>query len=158
VQLLPIGKNLPQHVMEMFNNNETSMSKLEKRIHFQKVHNMRNKKQLEKFTAYQASRTRKDQEADRKRILMEINDLENRTKTKKEKLAKIENALIRFKAKSKKIIPPRRIKSCSPKQTKKPRTSDYLVAGGLISPPCHKDRKKEESSNSSFPWFFGKLF
>ena len=52
--------------MEMFNNNETSMSKLEKRINFQKVHNMRNKKQLEKFTAYQASRTRKDQEADRK--------------------------------------------------------------------------------------------
>merc|ERR1719244_167123 len=85
----------------MFNNNETSMDKLAKRIHFQKVHNLRNKNNLDKFRGYQASRTRKDQEADRKRILTEINNLEKRTITKKEKLAEIENALIRFKGKSK---------------------------------------------------------
>jgi len=158
VQLIPIGKNLPQHVMEMFNNNETSMNKLSKRISFQKIHNVRNNKQLDKFKTYQASKIRKDQEADRKKILMEINDLEKKTKTKKEKLAKLENSLIRFKAKSKKIIPQRNVKSSSEKKTKKPITSDYLVAGGIISPPIHKNRKKDEFSNSSFPWMFGKLF
>jgi len=149
VQLLPIGKNLPQRVMEMFNNNETSMSKLEKRINFQKVHCVRNEKQLDRFTAYQASRTRKNQEAERKQLLMGINDLERRTKTKKEKLAKLESALIRFKAKSKKIILQTKVKR-SIEKNKKPSTSDYLVAGGLISPLIHK------SSNSSF--MFGQLF
>ena len=38
VKVMPIGKNLPQPLMEMFNSTETSLSKMNKRIEFQNLH------------------------------------------------------------------------------------------------------------------------
>ena len=37
-KVLPIGKNLPQQVVEMFNRNEESLSKINKRSSFQNLH------------------------------------------------------------------------------------------------------------------------
>ena len=38
VKVVPIGKNLPQNLLEMFNNTETSISKMHKRMAFQNLH------------------------------------------------------------------------------------------------------------------------
>ena len=38
VKVLPIGKNLPQSIMEMFNRTETSLGKMHRRMEFQNLH------------------------------------------------------------------------------------------------------------------------
>ena len=107
VKLYPIGKNLPQDIMEMFNNSDTSLLKLERRIVFQNGHYQRNKMMLDKIATHHVSRVRKEQDVDRKKIFMEINELEKRSRSKKENLAKLENEIIRLKAitKSKNVYP-----------------------------------------------------
>ena len=52
--------------MEMFNNSDTSLLKLEKRMVFQNGHYQRNKKMLDKIGTHHVSRMRKGQDVDRK--------------------------------------------------------------------------------------------
>jgi len=160
VKLFPIGKNLPLDIMEMFNNSDTSLIKLEKRMVFQNGHYQRNKKMLDKIAAHHFSRMRKEQDAERKKISMEINEREKRSRSKKEKLTKLENELIRLKAmaKSQNVNPLKQDKSSREKQTKNPSTSAYLVQGGVTSPPIYNTHKKTQSPSSSLPWALGKLF
>ena len=87
---------------------------------------------------------------------MEINELEKRSGSKKANLAKLENEIIRLKAKN--VNPQKKGRSSREKQTKNPSTSDYLVPGGVISPPIYNTHKRNQSPSSYFPWFFGKLF
>ena len=91
---------------------------------------------------------------------MEVNELEKKSRSKKENLAKLENDLLRLKAiaKSKNVNPQTKDRSGREKQTKNPSTSDYIVRGGVISPPIYNTHKKNESLSSSFPLGFGKLF
>ena len=91
---------------------------------------------------------------------MEMNEIEKRSRSKKEKLAKLENELLRLKAmaKSKNVNPLKKDTSSREKHTKNPSTSNYLVEGGVTSPPIYKTHKKTQSPRSSFPWNFGKLF
>ena len=91
---------------------------------------------------------------------MEINELEKRSESKKENLAKLENEIIRLKAitKSINVNPQKKGRSSREKQTKNPSTSGYLVQGGVISPPIYNTHKRNQSPSSSFPWFFGKFF
>ena len=46
--MLPIGKNLPQSIMEMFNRTETSLGKMHRRMDFQNHHFERTLKLLRK--------------------------------------------------------------------------------------------------------------
>jgi len=160
VKLYPIGKNLPIDIMEMFNNSDTSLLKLERRMVFQDGHYQRNKKMLDKIAAHHVSRMRQEKDVDRKKILTEINKIEERSRSKKENLAKLENDLIRLKAiaKSKNVNPLKKDTSSREKQTKNPSSSDYCVQGGVISPPIYKTHKKNQAPSSSFPWGLGKLF
>ena len=48
VKVLPIGKNLPQSIMEMFNRTETSLGKMHRRMEFQNLHFERTLKLLKK--------------------------------------------------------------------------------------------------------------
>merc|ERR1712012_1043269 len=48
VKVLPIGKNLPQSIMEMFNRTETSLGKMHRRMEFQNLHFERTLKLLRK--------------------------------------------------------------------------------------------------------------
>ena len=91
---------------------------------------------------------------------MEINELEMRSRAKKENLAKLENEINRLKviAESKNVNPPKKHRSSREKQTKNLSTSDYLVQGGVISPPIYNTHKRNQSPSSSFPWVIGKLF
>jgi len=159
VKLFPIGKNLPQDIMEMFNNSDTSLLKLEKRMVFQNGHYQRNTKMLDKIATHHVSRMRKEKDAERKKILMDINEIEKRSRSKKEKMAKLENDLMRLKAiaKSKNVNPQplKKDKSSREKQTKNPSTSNYLVPGGVTSPPIYNTHKKNHSTNSSLPWGHG---
>ena len=93
-------------------------------------------------------------------ILMEINEVEKRSRSKKEKVAKLDNELIRLKsiAKSNNVNPLKKDKSSREKQTKNPSTSNYLVPGGVTSPPIYNTHKKNQSPSSSFPLGLGKLF
>ena len=52
--------------MEMFNNSDTSLLKLERRMVFQDGHYQRNKKMLDKIATHHFSRMKKEQDADRK--------------------------------------------------------------------------------------------
>ena len=52
--------------MEMFNNSDTSLLKLEKRMVFQNGHYQRNKKMLDNIATHHVSRMRKEQDAERK--------------------------------------------------------------------------------------------
>ena len=91
---------------------------------------------------------------------MEVNELEKKSRSKKENLAKLENDLLRLKAiaKSKNVNPHKKDISSREKQTKNPSTSDYLFRGGVISPPIYNTHRKNESPSSSLPLGFGKLF
>ena len=95
---------------------------------------------------------------------MDINEIEKRSRSKKEKMVKLENDLMRLKAiaKSKNVDPQpqsrKKDKSSREKHTKNPSTSDYLVPGGVTSPPIYNTHKKNQSPSSSLPWAFGKLF
>ena len=115
---------------------------------------------LDKIATHHVSRMRKEQDVDRKKIFMEINELEKRSRSKKENLAKLENEIIRLKAitKSKNVNPQKKGRISREKQTKNPSTSDYLVQGGVISPPIYNTRKRNQSPSSSFPWIFGNYF
>merc|ERR1719334_600243 len=123
-------------------------------------HYQRNKKMLDKIATHHFSRMKKEQDADRKKISMEINEREKRSRSKKEKLAELENELLRLKAmaKSKNVNPLKKDTSSREKRTKNPCTSNYLVQGGDTSPPIYNTHKKTQSPRSSFPWNFGKLF
>ena len=66
MKLYPIGKNLPLDIMEMFNNSDTSLLKLERRMVFQNGHYQQNKKMLDKIETHHVSRMRKEQDFDRK--------------------------------------------------------------------------------------------
>ena len=48
VKVLPIGKNLPQSIMEMFNRTETSLGKMHRRMEFQNLHFERTLRLLQK--------------------------------------------------------------------------------------------------------------
>ena len=75
-------------------------------------------------------------------------------------MAKLENDLIRLKAiaKSKNVNPQKKNTSSREKHTKNPSSSDYIVQGGVISPPIYNNHKKNQAPCSSFPWGLGKLF
>jgi len=93
---------------------------------------------------------------------MDINEIEKRSRSKKEKMVKLETDLMRLKAiaKSKNVDPQplMKDKSSREKHTKNLSTNDYLVPGGVTSPPIYNTHKKNQSPSSSLPWAFGKLF
>ena len=91
-KVLPIGKSLPQPVLEMFNRNEESMSKINKRTEFGNRHFKRclkintemEKKLMEKLKA---------EEQDRLRIKQELKLLEGKIHEKKSCVDKLEKAV-----------------------------------------------------------------
>ena len=66
---------------------------------------------------------------------MEMNEIERRSRSKKENLAKLENDLIRLKAiaKSKNVNPQTKDRSGREKQTKNPSTT-HCGTGGMSAP------------------------
>merc|ERR1719228_727102 len=91
-KVLPIGKTLPQQVMEMFNRNEESLSKINKRSSFQNLHYNRCMKLLSGMEKSMAEQIRVE-EREAKHMQQEVKMLEEKIREKKSKVDKLESAL-----------------------------------------------------------------
>ena len=91
-KVLPIGKNLPQQVVEMFNRNEESLSKINKRSSFQNLHFNRCLKLLASMERTMADQIRAE-EKEVKHRLQEMKMLEVKIREKQSKVDKLEAAL-----------------------------------------------------------------
>merc|ERR1712098_441474 len=91
-KVLPIGKNLPQQVVEMFNRNEESLSKINKRSSFQNLHFNRCIKLLSN-TEQSMSEQIRAEERESKRRHHEMKLLEEKIREKQSKVEKLESAL-----------------------------------------------------------------
>ena len=91
-KVLPIGKNLPQQVVEMFNRNEESLSKINKRSSFQNLHFNRCLKLLTSMERSLADQVRAE-EREAKLRLQEMKMLEDKIREKQSKVDKLEAAL-----------------------------------------------------------------
>merc|ERR1719228_1911473 len=91
-KVLPIGKTLPQQVVEMFNRNEESLSKINKRSSFQNLHYNRCIKLLSGMERSMAEQIRVE-EREAKHMQQEVKMLEEKIREKKSKVDKLESAL-----------------------------------------------------------------
>ena len=91
-KVLPIGKNLPQQVVEMFNRNEESLSKINKRSSFQNLHFNRCLKLLTGMERALAEQIRAE-EREAKHRQQEMKVMEERIREKQAKVDKLEAAL-----------------------------------------------------------------
>ena len=91
-KVLPIGKNLPQQVVEMFNRNEESLSKINKRSSFQNLHFNRCLKLLMSAEQTMSQQVRAE-EKEAKRRYQEMKLLEDKIREKQAKVDKLEAAL-----------------------------------------------------------------
>ena len=91
-KVLPIGKNLPQQVMEMFNRNEESLTKINKRNSFQTLHFNRCLKLL---TGMERSLTEqlRAEEMEAKHRQQQMKVMEERIREKQAQVDKLESAL-----------------------------------------------------------------
>merc|ERR1719233_2875231 len=90
--VLPIGKNLPQQGVEMFNRNEESLSKINKRSSFQNLHFNRCLKLLAGMERTLTDQVRAE-EREVKHRLQEMKMLEDEIREKQSKVNKLEAAL-----------------------------------------------------------------
>ena len=91
-KVLPIGKNFPQQVVEMFNRNEESLSKINKRSSFQNLHFNRCLKLLAGMERTLTDQVRAE-EREVKLRLQEMKMLEDKIREKQSKVDKLEAAM-----------------------------------------------------------------
>jgi hypothetical protein len=91
-KVLPIGKTLPQQVMEMFNRNEESLAKINKRSNFQNLHFNRCLKLLTGMERTLTEQMRAE-EREAKHRQKEMKMMEEKIREKQAKVDKLESAL-----------------------------------------------------------------
>ena len=91
-KVLPIGKNLPQQVVEMFNRNEESLAKINKRSSFQSLHYNRCLKLLSGLERGLAEQI-KAEEREAKNRKQEMKMMEERIREKQTVVDRLESAL-----------------------------------------------------------------
>ena len=91
-KVLPIGKNLPQQVVEMFNRNEESLAKINKRSNFQNLHYNRCLKLLTGIERGLAEQIRAE-EREAQHSQQEMKMMEERIRVKQAQVDKLESAL-----------------------------------------------------------------
>ena len=91
-KVLPIGKNLPQQVVEMFNRNEESLAKINKRSSFQTLHYNRCLKVLNGAERSLGEQIRTE-EREAKNRQQELKMMEERIREKQAQVDRLESAL-----------------------------------------------------------------
>ena len=158
VKVLPIGKNLPQSIMEMFNRTETSLGKMHRRMDFQNRHFEQTLKLLRKK---------------RKNFLGKLHNfksLQSRKLKRRDALKKVETKL-----KQKKATMQRRMKAKVSLESKRNQMLNFsgmtnltMFTGAVVSPPpenfCSRaisslppEESTKPSSNAGF-FNFRKFF
>ena len=161
VKVVPVGKNLPQSIMEMFNKSETSLTKMNKRMEFQTHHFQRACIVLRK----------------KRKILMEklqnVKCSQSKTLSRKEALKKLEAKLKHRKSSVSRLIQTKttaeakkiqqqRMLNLSMNSNATMFAGAITSAGGIMSPPTpfHPDhgRKPSPSVKTGFSSFMKKWF
>eukprot|EP00092_Neocalanus_flemingeri_P000304 GFUD01000324.1.p2 GENE.GFUD01000324.1~~GFUD01000324.1.p2 ORF type:complete len:195 (-),score=80.51 GFUD01000324.1:90-674(-) len=95
-KVLPIGKNLPQQVVEMFNRNEESLAKINKRSSFQNRHYNRCLKLLTEAEKGLAEQINAEEREARKRQV-EMKMMNEKIREKQMQVDRLESALLSLK-------------------------------------------------------------
>ena len=155
VKLLPIGKNLPPHALEMFNQNMTSLSKMNKRKSFQDVQVDRSVKIMKRRTKEAGDQFNKEDMLEKKRHA-ELEKLDRKVEEKRRALADLDKANRKMEEESARSPRPREgrsgQKSSKDRGMSRTGTSGYssyqgsggrvrgmYPAGSVISPPVQRN-------------------
>ena len=147
VKVLPIGKNLPQSIMEMFNRTETSLSKMHRRIEYQNLHfertlkllRRKRKHVLEKLHNFKSSHSR------RMKRRGALKKMEAKLKHKKATIQRRMRTKVSLEAKR-----GQQEKTLNLSET----TNLTTFLGAVVSPPPRNFRPREQPPPSSNAGFF----
>ena len=141
VKVMPIGKNLPQPLMEMFNSTETSLSKMNKRIEFQNLHfdrtlKLRRKKRknlLEKCHLFKSPQSRRIK---RKEALKKMEVKLKHKKAAMSRMNKTKMTLETKRSQQKRMLRP------------SDSTNKIMYAGAIVSAPPQSFLSPEQPPSS----------
>ena len=155
VKVLPVGKNLPQSIMEMFNKSETSLTKMNKRMEFQTHHFQRACIVLRKKRKFLMEK------------LQNVKCSQSKTLSRKEALKKLEAKLKHRKSSVSRLIQTKTTAEAKKIQQQRMlnlsmNSNATMFAGAIMSPPppFHHDhgRKPSPSVKTGFSGFMKKFF
>ena len=153
IKVVPIGKNLPQSIMEMFNKSETSLTKMDKRIDFQNHHYGRTLMLLKKKRKFLIEKLHhvKGSESKRPKRKEALKKLESKVNHKKSNVSKLDQTKLRLE--SKRIQHSRMLNMTMNSNT-------TMFAGAIISPPVFNEdlNPPPTNVNAGFSGFFKKWF